>query len=57
MFRRGGAGFLRLSCAEPDERLLAAVDFMADAFQRQDRVAAFLAQRDEFRLANNYESP
>ena len=44
-FGEAGAGFLRLSCAEPDERLAEAVAFMADAFGRTDRVEKFLAAR------------
>ncbi len=45
-FGEAGAGFLRLSCAESDERLQQAVAFMAEAFQRTDRVKAYLASRN-----------
>jgi aspartate aminotransferase len=48
-FGRAGAGFLRFSCAEPDERLLKAVDFFAEAVLRTDRVAAFLAANAKYR--------
>ncbi len=41
-FGAAGAGFLRFSCAEPDERLLEAVQFFADAIGRTDRVKAYL---------------
>ncbi len=50
-FGEAGQGFLRLSCAEPNERLQQAVAFMADAFQREDRIAKFLADRPQFRTA------
>jgi aspartate aminotransferase len=53
-FGDAGAGFLRFSCAEPDGRLRAAVDFMADAFRRKDRIEAYLAARPRFRLAAPY---
>ena len=54
-FGEAGAGFLRLSCAEPDERLTQAVAFIADAIQNADRVAAYLENHAEFRLAAPYE--
>jgi aspartate aminotransferase len=54
-FGDAGAGFLRLSCAEPDERLSQAVSFIADAINRSDRVSAYLAKHTEFRLAEPYE--
>jgi aspartate aminotransferase len=53
-FGDAGAGFLRLSCAEPDERLLAAVEFIADAVTRRDAVAAYLAEHPEHRLDVEY---
>ena len=53
-FGAGGEGFLRLSCAEPDDRLLAAVDFMRKAFQREDRVAAYLNDHPRYRLPEPY---
>ncbi len=49
-FGEAGSGFLRLSCAEPDERLREAVAFIADAIQRVDRVESYLAQHPEYRL-------
>jgi aspartate aminotransferase len=48
-FGEAGQGFLRLSCAEPDERLSEAVAFIADAIQRDDRVDAYLTQHPEYR--------
>ncbi len=35
-----GAGFLRFSCAEPNERLQQAVYFIPVALSRTDRIAA-----------------
>lgn len=48
-FGDAGHGFLRLSCAEPDERLREAVAFIAEAIQKEDRVAAYLEQHPEHR--------
>lgn len=49
-FGPGGEGFLRLSCAEPDDRLRAAVEFMGEAFQREDRIGRYLERHPKFRL-------
>ena len=49
-FGPAGAGFLRFSCAEPDDRLLAAVEFVREAITRTDRVAAYLAAHPKYRL-------
>ena len=49
-FGEAGRGFLRLSCAQPDERIKEAFAFMAEAFTRKDRVAAYLASHLEYRL-------
>jgi aspartate aminotransferase len=48
-FGPAGAGFLRFSCAEPDERLREAVRFLADAVTRTDRVRRYLDARPEYR--------
>ena len=45
-----GQGFLRFSCAEPDERLVQAVKFFAEAVTRTDRVKAYLAAHPKYRL-------
>jgi aspartate aminotransferase len=50
-FGPAGAGFLRFSCAEPDERLVEAVHFFADAITRTARVKAYLDSNPEYRLA------
>jgi aspartate aminotransferase len=45
-----GQGFLRFSCAEPDERLLEAVAFLAEAAQRGERMARYLEAHPKYRL-------
>jgi aspartate aminotransferase len=54
-FGAAGAGFLRLSCAEPDERIEQAVAFLPEALSRTDRVRTFLAANPGFRLTTPYE--
>jgi aspartate aminotransferase len=49
-FGPAGRGFLRFSCAEPDDRLLQAVQFFADAVKRTDRVQAYLASHPKYAL-------
>ena len=49
-FGEAGQGFLRFSCAEPDDRLQQAVDLVADAIQRTDRVEAYLKSHPQHRL-------
>lgn len=48
-FGPAGRGFIRFSCAEPDDRLAKAVHFLADAATRTDRVAAYLARHPKYR--------
>jgi len=50
-FGSAGQGFLRFSCAEPDERLIQAVRFLAEAIHRQDRVERYLGANPRYRLA------
>lgn len=50
-FGPAGAGYLRFSCAEPNELLQRAIEFLPEAFGRRDRVEKFLEARPEFRLA------
>jgi aspartate aminotransferase len=45
-----GQGFLRFSCAEPDDRLRRAVAFLAEAVTRAERVARCLRQNPHYRL-------
>ena len=49
-FGPAGQGFLRFSCAEPDDRLRRAVAFLAEAVQRRERVDRFLAANPRYRL-------
>lgn len=49
-FGEAGQGFLRFSCAEPDERIQQAVDFLPIAISRRERVAAYLETHPEYRL-------
>lgn len=48
-FGPAGQGFLRFSCAEPDDRLHRAVSFFADAIQRPDRVERYLMANPKYR--------
>jgi aspartate aminotransferase len=49
-FGAAGQGFLRFSCAEPDEKLVEAVKFFAEAITRIDRVKAYLDANPKYRL-------
>ena len=53
-FGEAGGGFLRLSCAEPDERLSEAVAFIGEAVTRGERVASYLESHPEHRLPEPY---
>jgi aspartate aminotransferase len=53
-FGEAGGGFLRFSCAEPDDLLEEALAFLPMAFSRVDRVTKFLDDRPEFRLSRPY---
>lgn len=54
-FGEAGGGFLRFSCAEPDERLQQALAFLPTAIGRTERVQAYLEKHPKFRLAKPYE--
>ena len=49
-FGPAGQGFLRFSCAEPDDRLRQAVAFLAEAVTRTDRVRRYLDSHPRYRL-------
>jgi aspartate aminotransferase len=49
-FGPAGQGFLRFSCAEPDERLHLAVAFFAEAVTRTERVNRYLRDHPRYRL-------
>jgi len=53
-FGEAGAGFLRFSCAEPNDRLQKAVDFIPTALSRTDRIADYLESHPQFRLTTPY---
>jgi aspartate aminotransferase len=48
-FGAAGDGFLRFSCAEPDDRLVRAVSFLAEAVRRTDRVARYVEANPRYR--------
>lgn len=53
-FGTAGHGFLRFSCAEPNDRLQQALDFLPTAIGRADRVQAYLASHPQHRLTEPY---
>jgi aspartate aminotransferase len=53
-FGQAGAGFLRFSCAEPNDRLQKALDFIPTALERTERLEAWLGKNPQYRLANPY---
>ncbi len=53
-FGPAGGGFLRFSCAEPDDQLRAAVEFVRQAITQKDRVAKYLAAHPQHKLATAY---
>jgi aspartate aminotransferase len=53
-FGEAGRGFLRFSCAEPDERIDLAMEFLPRAVQRRDRVEHYLEARPQFVLREPY---
>lgn len=56
-FGEAGQGFLRFSCAEPDDRLREAVAFLPIALGRLDRIKVYLAEHDGYRLTEPYPDP
>lgn len=48
-FGPAGQGFLRFSCAEPDDKLLGAVEFLREAITRTDRIARYLEANPKYR--------
>ncbi len=49
-FGLAGQGFIRFSCAESDDRLVQAVEFLAEAVGRAERVAQYLKAHPKYRL-------
>jgi aspartate aminotransferase len=56
-FGKAGEGFLRFSCAEPNDRLQQALEFLPIALSRRDRVNAFLEKNPRHRLEHQYALP
>jgi aspartate aminotransferase len=56
-FGDAGRGFLRFSCAEPNERLEQALAFIPTALERTDRLAAWLEKNPRYRLSEPYPEP
>jgi aspartate aminotransferase len=56
-FGQAGAGFLRFSCAEPNDRLERALEFIPVAISREDRLAAWLDKHPQYRLKTPYPLP
>ena len=55
-FGAAGQGFLRFSCAEPDDRLRQAVAFLAEAVTRSERVKQYLQAHPHYRLTDEPEA-
>ena len=53
-FGEAGRGFLRFSCAEPDERIDQAMAFLPSALERIDRIKSYLAANPQYVLAAPY---
>ncbi|MBL8830686.1 MAG: aminotransferase class I/II-fold pyridoxal phosphate-dependent enzyme, partial [Planctomycetaceae bacterium] len=53
-FGDAGHGFIRFSCAEPDELIDEAVRFLPEAVNRSECVAAYLASHPKYKLTQPY---
>ena len=53
-FGEAGQGFLRFSCAEPDERIDRAMEFLPLAIGRTDRIRRYLAANSQYILRQPY---
>ncbi len=53
-FGVAGQGFLRFSCAEPDERIDQAMAFLPLAITRTDRIRRYLEANPQYRLTQSY---
>lgn len=53
-FGSAGGGFLRFSCAEPNDRLQQALDFLPVAISRTDRITRWLTDHPDHRLKTPY---
>jgi len=55
-FGPAGRGFLRFSCAEPDDRIEQAIQFLPQAWNRVNRVKRYLDSHPEHRLSDPYQT-
>ncbi len=53
-FGEAGGGFLRFSCAEPDDRIEQALEFLPKALDRPSKLKTYLENRPEHRLRSPY---
>jgi aspartate aminotransferase len=53
-FGEAGGGFLRFSCAEPDDRIDVAMAFLQKAIERRDRVERYLNENPQYMLPEPY---
>lgn len=53
-FGEAGGGFVRMSCSQPTNRIIEAVDFIGTALRRGDRISAYLRARPQYRLPRPY---
>lgn len=53
-FGDAGAGYLRFSCAEPDDRLQQALEFIPTAIQRLDRLQTWISANPKYVLESPY---
>ena len=53
-FGEAGGGFLRFSCAESDERIDAAMEFLPKALDRQERIERYLRANPQYALREPY---
>ncbi len=53
-FGEAGRGFLRFSCAEPDERIDQAMEFLPKAIERGDRMRRYLEANPQYVLRQSY---
>jgi aspartate aminotransferase len=54
-FGVAGRGFLRFSCAEPDDRIDQAMAFLPKALERRDRVERYLKANPQYVLREPYK--
>jgi aspartate aminotransferase len=53
-FGQAGAGFIRFSCSEPDERIDQAIGFLPLALARRERVRQYLEKKTQYVLQQPY---